>query len=93
MTARAYLKGQRYDDAIDICQTSLAIAQRLEDELRMASAWYLMAEGYEQQGNLEKAADLLERVVRVDEKYDLPKLEANRKRLARLRANDLREHS
>jgi hypothetical protein len=36
-------------------------------------------------GRLDEAARLLERVVEMDRKYQLPKLEENRKRLSSLR--------
>jgi hypothetical protein len=45
-----------------------------------------MAHCYEQQGQIKEAADLLERVVRVDQKFQLPKLEENTRRLEALRA-------
>ena len=44
-----------------------------------------MAEGYEQRGNLARAAVVLEHVVKINATYGLPKLEVNRKRLERLR--------
>jgi tetratricopeptide (TPR) repeat protein len=57
----------------------------MHDELRIGGAWYLMAECYEKAGQLEEAANLLERVVRVDRKYQLPKLAENAQRLQALR--------
>ena len=44
-----------------------------------------MAECYEKAGKLEEAVNLLERVVRVDRKYQLPKLAENTRRLEALR--------
>jgi len=85
MMARTYLLQKRADEALACCRTSLAVAERMHDELRIGGAWYLMAECYEQGGHLEEAADLLARVVRVDEKYQLPKLAENTKRLDALR--------
>jgi hypothetical protein len=41
---------------------------------------------YEATGKLREAADLLELVVHMDRKYQLPKLEENIQRLAALRA-------
>ncbi len=44
-----------------------------------------LADCYEAMGRLEDAAQLLERVVEMDRKYQLPKLEENTKRLQCLR--------
>jgi hypothetical protein len=57
----------------------------------MAGAWYLLAGIREEQGNRVEAADLLERVVAVDRKYRLPKLEENTRRLAAMRERIARE--
>ena len=86
MMARTYLLQERGDEALACCRTSLAVAERMHDELRIGGAWYLMAECYEKAGQLEEAATLLERVVRVDRKYQLPKLAENTQRLHALRA-------
>ncbi|MGH7255081.1 MAG: tetratricopeptide repeat protein, partial [Nitrospirales bacterium] len=86
MKGRAYAAQRRYDEALHCCRTSLAIAERQRDELRLAGAWYLMAECFEGQGCLRDAVDLLAKVVRVDEKYRFPKLEENTRRLEALRA-------
>jgi hypothetical protein len=50
-----------------------------------------LAQCYEETGRLRDAADLLEQVVYMDRKYQLPKLEENTKRLAALRVR-LAEH-
>ena len=76
---------EHYDDAIACAQTSLAIAERLRDELRMGGAWYTMADCHKAKGCEEQEAQFLHRVVRVDRKYGLPKLEENTKRLEALR--------
>ena len=47
----------------------------------------MLAQCYEETGNLREAADLLELVVHMDRKYQLPKLEENIQRLAALRAS------
>jgi len=47
----------------------------------------VLAQCYEETGNLREAADLLELVVLMDRKYQLPKLEENIQRLAVLRAS------
>ena len=65
-------------------QTSQSIAERARDELRIGGARYLLADCYEAMGRLEEAAQLLERVVEMDRKYQLPKLEENTKRLRAL---------
>ena len=85
MMTRMYLAWERYDDAVACAQTSLAIARRLRDELRMGGAWYVMADCHKAKGCEEKEAQFLRRVVRVDRKYGLPKLEENTKRLEALR--------
>jgi len=81
-----FLAWKRHDDALACLQTSLALAQRLRDELRMGGAWYLLARYHEDVGNLEETAAHLERVIRVDKKYELPKLEENMQRLETMRA-------
>ena len=50
MMARLYIAQGRYDEALACTQTSLAIAERLRDELRMGGAWYVMAGCYEAKG-------------------------------------------
>lgn len=86
MLARLFLAWKRPDDALACLQTSLAIAQRLRDELRMGGAWYVLAGYHEDLGNLEEAVAHLERVIGVDKKYGLPKLAENMQRLEALRA-------
>jgi tetratricopeptide (TPR) repeat protein len=83
--ARLYIAQDRYDEALACTQTSLAIAERLRDELRMGGAWYVIAGCYEARGQLAEAISFLEQVVRVDQKFHLPKLEENTKRLQTLR--------
>ncbi len=85
MMARMYLAWERSDDAVACAQTSLAIAERLGDALRMGGAWYVLADCHEAAGRDAEAARYLERVVRVDRKYGLPKLEENTRRLQALR--------
>ena len=86
MIGRTFLLQRRYDDAIACCQTSQSIAERSHDELRAGGARYVLVQCYEELGKLREAADLLELVVQMDRKYQLPKLEENTKRLAALRA-------
>jgi tetratricopeptide (TPR) repeat protein len=85
MLARTFLIQRRFDDAIACCQTSQSVAERSRDELRTGGARYVLADCYEAMGRLEDAAQLLERVVEMDRKYLLPKLEENTKRLQCLR--------
>jgi tetratricopeptide (TPR) repeat protein len=85
MLARTFLMQRRFDDAIACCQTSQSVAERSRDELRTGGARYVLADCYEAMGRLEDAAQLLERVVEMDRKYLLPKLEENTKRLQCLR--------
>jgi tetratricopeptide (TPR) repeat protein len=86
MMGRTFLMQQRYDDAIACCQTSQSIAERTRDELRAGGARYVLAQCHEDMGRLQEAADLLEQVVAMDRKYQLPKLEENTRRLEGLRA-------
>ncbi len=87
MLARTYVMESRCAEALACCRTSLAIAERLHDELRMAGAWYVMADCAEKQGHVREAVTLLTKVVRVDRKFRLPKLEENTARLASLRSS------
>jgi len=64
--------------------TSLDVARRLKDELRMGGAWYVLANCHEARGEWKKAVHYLQKVVRVDEKYQLPKLAENTQRLKAL---------
>ncbi len=86
MMGRTFALQKRYEDAIACCHTSQSIAERSRDELRVAGARYVLAQCYEELGQLREAADLLELVVRMDRKYHLPKLDENTRRLERLRA-------
>ena len=85
MMARTYLMQQRYDDAVACCRTSQAIAERMHDELRTGGARYVMAGCCEQLGQLREAAGLLELVIEMDRKYNLPKLQENIGRLEALK--------
>ena len=86
MIGRTFLVQKRYEDAIAYCQTSQSIAERSRDELRSGGARYVLVQCYEETGRLRDAADLLEQVVYMDRKYQLPKLEENTQRLTALRA-------
>jgi len=86
MMGRTFAIQKRYDDAIACCHTSQSIAERSRDELRTGGARYVLAQCYEDLGQLQMAVQLLEQVVRMDRKYDLPKLAENVTRLERLRA-------
>jgi tetratricopeptide (TPR) repeat protein len=85
MMARTFLMQRRYEDAIACCQTSQSVAERSRDELRTGGARYVLAQCYEETGRLQDAAGLLELVVEMDRKYQLPKLEENTVRLRKLR--------
>jgi tetratricopeptide (TPR) repeat protein len=85
MIGRTFLVQQRYEEAMACCQTSQSIAERWRDELRIGSARYVLVQCYEETGRLREAADLLEHVVQMDRKYQLPKLEENTRRLEGLR--------
>jgi tetratricopeptide (TPR) repeat protein len=84
MMARLYLSQGRFDEAQSCTLTSLDVARRLKDELRMGGAWYVLANCHEAQGEWKKAVQYLQKVVQVDEKYQLPKLAENTKRLQTL---------
>ena len=84
MMGRLYLSQHRFDEAQSCILTSLDVARRLKDELRMGGAWYLLVSCHEARGELGKAVDYLQKVVRVDEKYQLPKLAENTQRLKAL---------
>ncbi|HSG05004.1 MAG TPA: hypothetical protein VLB09_01270, partial [Nitrospiria bacterium] len=58
----------------------------LRNELGCAMTLYHQAGLYEKLGDMKSAADCLVRVVAIDEKYSLPKLAENRKRLSELRS-------
>jgi tetratricopeptide (TPR) repeat protein len=47
----------------------------------MGGAWYVLASCYEAQGQWSQAVQYLQKVVRVDQKYQLPKLAENTQRL------------
>ena len=85
MMARLYLAQHHYDEAIACTQTSLSMAERLRDELRMGGAWYVLANCHEAKGQWRKAIHYLEQVVHIDQKYHLPKLQENLQRLEALR--------
>jgi len=61
--------------------TSLDVARRLKDELRMGGAWYVLASCHEAQGQWSQAVQYLQKVIRIDQKYQLPKLTENTQRL------------
>jgi len=85
MMGRTFLLQKRFDDAVACGHTSQSIAERFRDELRNGGARYLLADCYEAMGRVEEAAQLLELVVAMDRKYQLPKLEENIRRLHTLR--------
>jgi tetratricopeptide (TPR) repeat protein len=47
----------------------------------MAGAWYVLASCYEAQGQWSQAVRYLQKVIRIDQKYQLPKLDENTQRL------------
>lgn len=81
---KTYLMQARMDEAKICCEEALAISTRLKDDLGMAGAWYNLVAVHEHMGALDEAIEFLTRVVEVDERYELPKLEENRTRLRRL---------
>ncbi|MCA9451006.1 MAG: tetratricopeptide repeat protein, partial [Nitrospira sp.] len=72
---------RRFEEAQSCTLTSLDVARRLKDELRMGGAWYVLASCHEAQGQWSQAVQYLRKVVRIDQKYQLPKLDENTRRL------------
>jgi tetratricopeptide (TPR) repeat protein len=68
----------RLPDAEACCRTALDIAGRLGDERLEAAARYHLAFIHAEQGQFAQAVEMMERVVAIDAKYQLPKLEENR---------------
>src|SRR5439155_14314212 len=91
MMARTYATRQMWEEAASCVQTSLEIAQRLGDDLRLAGAMYVLAGVREQQGRIDDAIKLFERVVQYDRQYQLPKLQENMQRLAALHERQSRD--
>jgi len=85
MLGRTFLMQRRHGDAIACCQTSQSIAERARDELIAGGARYVLAQCYEELGRLDEAAALLEQVIDMDRKYQLPKLNENTERLQKIR--------
>jgi len=75
---KTYRLMRRHDDAFACCRTALDIAQGLGDERLEAAARYHLAFIHAEQDQFAQAAEMMERVVAIDEKYQLPKLEENR---------------
>ena len=86
MMGRLYLSQRRFEEAQACTLTSLDVARRLRDELRMGGAWYVLASCHEAQGQWGKTLHYLRKVVQIDEKYQLPKLAENTQRLQALSA-------
>jgi tetratricopeptide (TPR) repeat protein len=72
---------RQYTESLPCCQTALAMYERLRDERGMAAAWHHLAFIYEAQGDLDQAVKIMEKVVTIDVKYGLPKLNENRQHL------------
>jgi tetratricopeptide (TPR) repeat protein len=91
MMARTYATRRMWDEGAACAQTSLEIAQRLGDDLRLAGAMYVLAGVREEQARIQDAITLFERVVQYDRLYQLPKLQENIERLAALRERQARD--
>jgi hypothetical protein len=74
----------RLDDAHACGVTALAMAERSGDELAAATARYHLAGICEARGDRPAAVSHLRVVVDIDRRYNLPKYEENRARLAAL---------
>ncbi len=82
---KTYLLMNDPEKSLEACQNALTLANQIGHEMGRATALYHMASAYETLGNKTKAIDVLTKVVRIDEQYNLPKLEENRERLKRLK--------
>jgi len=83
---KTYLLMKQPELSLEACQASLTLANKMGYEMGRASALYHMVSVYEAMGNKAKAIELLTEVVRIDEKYHLPKLQENRERLKKMKA-------
>ena len=74
------------DNALRQAEAAYTLYAQSSDEMGMAATRYHQATLYEACHNLEAACHCMEQVVKIDEKYHLPRLSENRARLAQLRA-------
>jgi len=72
-------------------ESAYAIYQNMRDEMGCASALFHQVALYEKEGDLDAAISCLREVVAIDEKYQLPKLHDNKKRLKKLEARSRKE--
>jgi len=73
------------DAALRHAEMAYTLYAQSSDEMDIAATLYHQAALYEARHDWEAACRCMERVVEIDEKYQLPKLAENRVRLARLR--------
>ena len=66
-------------------ESANALYSQLRNEMGCAMTLYHQTALYEKMGDGQGAIDCLSQVVAIDEKYQLPKLEENKKRLKKLR--------
>ncbi|HEX9758460.1 MAG TPA: tetratricopeptide repeat protein [Nitrospiria bacterium] len=83
---KTYLLMKKPDLSLGACQDSLNLAKKIGYEMGRASALYHMVSAYEDLGNKTQAIEVLTEVIRIDEKYHLPKLQENRERLRKMKA-------
>jgi tetratricopeptide (TPR) repeat protein len=72
------------EEALRLSERSHALYLQLNDEMGCAATLYHQAALHEDMGSFPMSVSCLEKVIRIDEKYNLPKLSENRQRLSRL---------
>jgi tetratricopeptide (TPR) repeat protein len=73
----------KWERAIEYCERSLAIEEKVGDEVGAATTMYNIASLYEDMDRYDEVVELLERVVEIDELVGHPDLESDRKTLER----------
>jgi tetratricopeptide (TPR) repeat protein len=74
-----------FQESLSLSQVAYDLFRQIPDELGMAATLFHQADLYEKAGDQQNAIVCLERVVAIDEKYQLPKLSENRSRLLKLK--------
>ncbi len=81
---KTFLMQGRQDAALKCCEEALAMSKLLNDDLGLAAASYNLVAIHEGMGHLDEAIALLTRVVEIDTRHGLPKLDENRRRLKQM---------
>ena len=82
--AKAHQAMGRIDEALRHSEGAAFFFLQLKDELGYAMTVYHQSHLYEKKGAIQEAVYCLMRVISIDEKYHLPKLNENRERLKKL---------